>query len=583
LKELRTFLEQAPVAIAIFDTGQNYLACSARWREIFALPVTVVGKSPCSAPLHMPECWRDAHRRAMRGEIVKAGEDLIETGAANPLWLGWEAHPWRLEQGLIGGVTIYAEDVTDRRRIDGELRESEQRFRWALQSAGGGAWSWDLANDESWWSDEMYDLWGVARGTLIKSRSSFYVVLDEDRPKLRAASEAAIAGQTSFNCEYRINHPVRGVRWMISVGHFRADTVGSRRRMVGLTFDITELKKAGESLQRLNRLDAMAEIAGNIAHDANNLLTVILANLQLAEPRIADERAHNWLLDAMRAAEVGASNNRRLLSLAQTRTLAPLRINLNPSVEKTAQLVARSLGDDIRLKLDLSSDLWWSMADPGDIESAVLNLAGNARDAMPVGGTLQISTTNCDLTEDEIRQKIKVIAGQFVKLKVTDTGTGMEPEILKRAGEPMFTTKGPNKGNGLGLSSIITFARQAGGFVEVESATGEGTAVSVYLPRSAEPQGMQEAPSPYQLEIPLDDVDANLGADGGDDARMAKPQRAEAAGKQNVSEDISARGGRQQFQTSGNQMLKAISEAKFTGATDRLGVTKGSRRPRIQP
>lgn len=570
--QLSSFVEQAPVSIAMFDRDMRYLACSARWTENFRVPVPAIGLSHYSVTQNMPESWRDAHRRGLRGETIKCDEDHCELEGAGQQCLRWEVVPWYARPGTTGGIIILAEDITARKKIEAELQENEQRYRWALQSANGGAWSWDAVQDEVWWPDEMYDLWGVRPGPVMKLQNSLDLVLDEDRPKLRSALENPVSAKSGFMCEFRILHKDRGIRWMASIGQMPAGANRSHRRVAGLTMDITERKLHEEAPWRLRRLDAMAQIAANIAHDSNNLLTVILANLQLAEMRVQDPRARSWLSDAIRAAEAGASYNRRLLTLAQSRAVSPHRINLNTSVEQTARLVERSLGDKINLVLDLSPDLWWSMSDPGEIESAVLNLTANARDAMAAGGTLHISTANCDLDEDQLRRKSEFPPGHYVRLTVRDTGSGMTPDVLKRAGEPMFSTKETGKGTGLGLSSVMAFAHQAGGFVELESAVGKGTAVSIFLPRSDMPLGMHETAEPYQHESFCGNGEVILIVDDNDDVRSVTAQRLDALGYCPL-EAKSASAARAQLKMPDRKIDLVLADVGMPGAPNGLSLT----------
>uniref|UniRef100_Q07J83 histidine kinase n=1 Tax=Rhodopseudomonas palustris (strain BisA53) TaxID=316055 RepID=Q07J83_RHOP5 len=236
-------------------------------------------------------------------------------------------------------------------------------------------------------------------------------------------------------------------------------------------------------LAQAQRMDALGKLTGGIAHDFNNLLTVVVGSLELAEAQVADADVTLLIRQAMAAAERGATINRRLLSFARRQHLAPALINLNDRVVEMHQLLRPSLGENITLTTQVEPALWPTLTDPGEIDSAVINIAINARDAMPDGGELKITTRNLTLGDDAARSA-DVRPGDYVSITVSDTGHGMAPDVLRLAIEPFFTTKETGKGSGLGLSSVYGFVRQSGGFLNIESEVGRGTAVSLNLPRA---------------------------------------------------------------------------------------------------
>jgi len=263
-----------------------------------------------------------------------------------------------------------------------------------------------------------------------------------------------------------------------------SDAAG-RRFYTGIMRDISERKKIEEALSHAQRLDAVGRLAGGVAHDINNLLAVIAGNLEIAEQRTQDQETHRLIQRAMEAVAAGTSFNRRLLSLTQRRKLEPHRLVLNTRVDHMVKLLERTLGADVELNAKLATDLWDVNCDPGEIDSALVNLAINARDAMPDGGRLEITTRNVTLDTRASRLHPDARQGDYVRVSVIDGGIGMSPEVLKRAIDPFFTTKPPGKGAGLGLSSVYNFVHQSGGFVTLASEQGEGTTVNLYLPRAS--------------------------------------------------------------------------------------------------
>ena len=253
--------------------------------------------------------------------------------------------------------------------------------------------------------------------------------------------------------------------------------------------DVTERRLLEQELRQAQKMEALGQLTGGVAHDFNNLLMVIIGNLEIASEHAAGvsglERA---LGRATVAAEIGADLTQRLLTFARRQPLQPQSLDLNRLVHEMRDLLRRSLGEDIDVKIDPCADLWPTSVDRGQLENAIINLAVNARDAMPDGGTLAIETANIHLDSDYARRNPEVTSGDYVLLEIADTGTGMEPEVIERAFEPFFTTKEVGRGSGLGLSMIYGFAKQSDGHVKIFSAPGHGTSIWLCLPRAASAQ-----------------------------------------------------------------------------------------------
>jgi len=268
-------------------------------------------------------------------------------------------------------------------------------------------------------------------------------------------------------------------------GHITVIGAADQTQMavVSLFRDMTEEMKRRESSLRLQKLEAIGQLTGGIAHDFNNLLTIISGNLELLEGSISNVGDQELLSRATRAADSGARLTRRLLTFARRRQLAPEVINLNEQVQSMSELLRRTLGDTIDLRTSFTRDLWLVRADTGEIESAVINLAINARDALPNGGKLSIRTSNVILERDEVGFEGPLMAGDYVRISVSDNGVGMSKAVLGRVFEPFFTTKPPGRGTGLGLSTIYGFIKQSGGNITIYSEPDVGTTVNLYFPR----------------------------------------------------------------------------------------------------
>jgi signal transduction histidine kinase len=246
---------------------------------------------------------------------------------------------------------------------------------------------------------------------------------------------------------------------------------------------IAERRQAEAALQQAQKMEVIGQMTGGVAHDFNNLLTAVLGNLELAIRRGTDEGIRRYLEGATHAAQRGAKITSQLLAFSRAQRLQTEPIDLNSIVTRMGDLLFRTIGATVRIETILESNLWQATADPSQIESVILNLAVNARDAMPNGGRLTISTAN--VPRGETNKPDELAAGDYVAVCVSDTGTGMSDEVLRKAFEPFFTTKAVGSGTGLGLSQVYGIARQTGGGVSIATKVGEGTKVTVYLPRTS--------------------------------------------------------------------------------------------------
>jgi PAS domain S-box-containing protein len=275
-------------------------------------------------------------------------------------------------------------------------------------------------------------------------------------------------------------------------------------RLVGfakVTRDITEKKAAEEQLRQAQKMEAVGQLTGGVAHDFNNLLTVIMGNLEnldrILPPTPSTQRI---ITAALRAASRAAMLTHRLLAFSRRQPLTPEVLSANKLVAGISELLRRTLGESILIETVLAGGLWPTLADGNQLENALINLAINARDAMPEGGKLTIETANTHLDEAYARIHEEVEPGQYVGIFVTDTGVGMARETVAHAFEPFFTTKEIGQGTGLGLSQVYGFIKQSGGHVKIYSEVGEGTTVKLYLPRHRGAENViDERPEAYQL------------------------------------------------------------------------------------
>jgi PAS domain S-box-containing protein len=300
---------------------------------------------------------------------------------------------------------------------------------------------------------------------------------------VRTSVSAAAAGE-AIRHEISINLPIGRRSFDFTVRPVR-DADGAVVAVMPEAVDITERRQAEEQLRQSQKMEAMGQLTGGIAHDFNNLLTGISGSFELLKMRLAQGRlsdVERYITAGQGAASRAAALTHRLLAFARRQTLDPKPIQTNRLVTDMMELIRHTAGPAIEVETVLAAGLWPTLCDPNQLENALLNLCINARDAMPDGGRLTIETANIWLDERDARER-DMVPGQYVAICVTDTGSGMPPEVVARAFDPFFTTKPLGMGTGLGLSMIYGFTRQSGGQVCIDSEVGQGTTMRIYLPR----------------------------------------------------------------------------------------------------
>jgi PAS domain S-box-containing protein len=322
-------------------------------------------------------------------------------------------------------------------------------------------------------------LLGYDDATLL-GRPFLELVAEADRPRVLAAIARLARGEGVTEFEDRLVHADGRVSLIV----WNCEPLGDSFYVVGR--NVTEHRRVEEALRQSQKMEAVGQLTGGIAHDFNNLLQGITGSLNLVERRLAQGRLgdlNRFITGAMGAANRAAALTHRLLAFSRRQPLDPKPVSANPLIASMEDLLRRTMGERIELDLILAPDLWPTLCDPHQLENAVLNLAINGRDAMPDGGRLTIETRNCDLDEASSLWSRDMQPGAFVSISVTDTGIGMSQETIEKAFEPFFTTKPIGQGTGLGLSMIYGFVRQSEGYTKIRSAPGQGTSLTLFLPR----------------------------------------------------------------------------------------------------
>lgn len=412
-------------------------------------------------------------------------------------WANVVIDPIRDPGGFLVGFAKVTRDLTERRAAEEELHRSEERFRLLVQSVTDYAiFMLDPQGRVSSWNPGAERFKGYSADEIMGEHfSRFYSEEDREAGIPRLALETA-KREGRFEAEgWRIRKD--GSRFWASVIIDPIQTEDGR--LIGfakVTRDLTEKRKTEEQLRQSQKMEAVGQLTGGLAHDFNNLLTGIGGSLEMMQVRMAQGRTaefDRYFMAAQGALKRAAALTHRLLAFSRRQTLDPQSINANRLISWLEELVRRTMGPSIQVEVVGASSLWPTLADPNQLENAVLNLCINARDAMPDGGKLTIETANKWLDERAARQH-DLPAGQYVSVCVTDTGTGMTPDVIAKAFDPFFTTKPLGEGTGLGLSMVYGFARQSGGQVRVYSEIGQGTTMCLYLPRYTEEATVDEEP-----------------------------------------------------------------------------------------
>ena len=345
---------------------------------------------------------------------------------------------------------------------------------WVAELDGSGRFSWSV---------EAHRIFGVPSGAFEGTSDAYFRrIHPSDQEAVRTASVNAQSGERRYDIDHRIIRDDGAVRWV----HERADVIRDERgravRMIGIVQDITDRRQLEDQLRQAQKMEAIGRLAGGIAHDLNNALTAIAGYAELALGLLESPHAARADVEEIRrAAERAGSVTRQLLAFSRKEILEPRLFDLNDTISALGRLLARLLGTDIQVRTELAPSLPPILGDPGQIEQAVINLAVNARDAMPEGGRLLLSTAVEDLDDGAARVNHPMQPGRYVVLRVADSGLGMSPETQARIFEPFFTTKETGKGTGLGLSMVYGTLKQIGGFIFADSEVGHGTTFRLYF------------------------------------------------------------------------------------------------------
>jgi PAS domain S-box-containing protein len=500
LHQLAALLQSAVDAIISIDAAGIIESVNPATEKLFGYSATeLIGQN---VKLLMPEPYRCEHdgyvrqyRQTGRKKIIGLGREVTgrrKDGSTFPTHLSVSEYEIDGKRHFAGIV----HDLTAQRRAEAESTRQQTLFLAIINDAPQAIIIADRSRNIFLVNPAVTRILGYEPDELIGKNSRVVYASDVDYDqvaRLRLDFNAPDAAgqvdpiQVSFRRKSGETFPGEIIAAIIR------DSDRNVLGVMGLVRDITQQLKQEQALRQSQRMDALGQLTGGIAHDFNNLLTIIIGSHELFEASADPEQARDFVRRANEAAEMGARLTGRMLSFSRQRKLEPVIVELNDQILNMMDLLRRSIGETIAVSTSLANDLGTVRVDPSEIENAVLNLAINARDAMPSGGRLIIETQNVSLDSDDACVEYGLTPGEYVRLSISDTGSGMPPEVVARAFEPFFTTKPPGRGTGLGLASIYGFVKQSGGNATIYSEPGRGTTVNLYLPRVAAVEGLSRA------------------------------------------------------------------------------------------
>ena len=385
------------------------------------------------------------------------------------------------------GLAVYFRDASPEIIAEAELRKAKERLDLVIKATNDVIWDWDIAANVLWWSEALTEQYGHPRKEQGDDpRTWLDNIHADDYEWVHNEYFAAMNNPktTNWHGEYRFLKADGSVAYVNDRCYIARDEFGKAVRIIGSLLDVTERRELDERLHHSQKMEAVGQLTGGVAHDFNNLLTVILGNAELIYEQLDQQHPLKGLADmTVSAAERGSELTNRLLAFARRQPLDPKPIQVNDLLEGMLPLIKRTLSESIQIDFMPSPDLWLAEVDTAQLESAVLNLSINARDAMPGGGKLTIESVNALLDDDYAQTHAEVTPGEYIVISVSDTGTGMTPDVIRHAFEPFFTTKERGKGSGLGLSMVYGYVKQSNGHIKIYSELELGTTIKIYLPR----------------------------------------------------------------------------------------------------
>lgn len=481
---LKALVHASPAAIVCVDRDGNITMWNPAAERMFGWQEEeILGRTIPMVPDRDRNVFYDFRSAQLRGESMWNQEVKALRKDGSTFDIIVSLAPLRDDEGELRGAMYVALDITGRKAAEAQLRLHAA----ALESAANSVVISDKAGQILWVNPAFTELTGYSAGEAIGQ--NFSILNSGTHPKTffdqlwktilgGEVWQGEIVNRRKDGSRYSVDQTITPVR------HEKGEIM----HFVTIQQDITETKALASQLNQAQKMESVGRLAGGVAHDFNNLLSVIIgySDVLLGETCL-DARTLKQAEEIKKAGNRAAALTRQLLAFSRQQVLDPKVLNLNSIVVETEKMLRRLIGEDVELETKLAADLGSVKADPGQVEQIVMNLAVNARDAMPLGGKLTIETSDAELDEEYAWQHVPCVPGSYVALIVTDTGIGMDAETKAHIFEPFFTTKEPGKGTGLGLSTVYGIVKQSGGYIWAYSELGQGSVFKVYLPRVDQP------------------------------------------------------------------------------------------------
>jgi PAS domain S-box-containing protein len=487
-----------PFMMHAMDGSGRLNSVNRQWcKTLGYLPSDVLGKSfnELLTPQSRSHLITTIYPKYLQTGLCRGEEMFVHRKDGTLATVMLSMNAYRGDKGRIERSICLMQDVTDQKVAEIASVRSDQRFRGAFAAAAHGM---ALVSPTG-----QIELSNAAFGNFLgredidKSTLTFDETLHrDDRGQFLNGMRQLLSGEVpSLKQELRYTTGAGGiVHGSTSVSMVKSEKAEIEQLVVQIV-DVSERKLTTQRLHQAQKMEAIGQLTGGLAHDFNNLLTIIMGNLQLLEGKLeGDEKAVKRASEALDAARKGSDLTRQLLAFARKQDLEPREVMINDLVTGMEALISRTLGENVELKVDVAAGAPKVLIDPSQFESSILNLAINARDAMPNGGLLTIETQLVHLDHEYAEKHPEVVPGQHVLVAISDTGVGMSPELLEKVFHPFFTTKENGKGTGLGLSMVYGFIKQSGGHISIYSEVGHGTSVKMYLPRKISAGEITDAP-----------------------------------------------------------------------------------------
>ena len=518
---LKIFIEHAPVAVAMFDDNIRYIQCSMSWKQLFKLgDIEIIGASQYEVIPRISEACKAVHERCLAGAVEFSEAERVIKSDGTSLWLRWESRPWYQHDGSVGGLLMFAENITDRVNSRLSLEESNQKLELAIDSFNGGVWDLKYLVEEgldgpttiAYLSPRLKSFIGFNDDEFPNDISEWHKrILPEDRDRIYKIADEYKAGKfDKYDVEYRIYDKNNNIRWIHSCGVVHQLDEGKIIRWVGVDADITERKLAQEreqafqeKLQQSQKLESLGVLAGGIAHDFNNIMTGIIGYTDLSMTLLPpDHPVKDNLKEIMQVSQRAADVVRQMIAYAGKGKMLVQPVVISSVVTEMLPLINTSIDKTQQLELDLSENLPAIEADILQIKQVLMNLVLNSTEAIGSNpGVINICTRvvycDVDFFQSAVTHEALPV-GNYVSLEIRDTGCGMSPDLISKMFDPFFSTK--FAGRGLGMPAVLGILRSHNGAIKVVSEPGKGTTVCVFFPEirpgAAPKQIFVERPEP---------------------------------------------------------------------------------------